>query len=106
MKRHVQWRTIREWSEHDPNMNSPFRAGLFAELTFHTLQTHFVWKNATFALRLSTRTSPNAAPATKSDAPTSPKVAPATESDAPTSPDVAPAMKSQTPTSANELLLD
>ena len=48
LKRHLQWRTIRAWSEHDPTMNSSSRTRPFAEVTFHASDTHFLLKITTF----------------------------------------------------------
>ena len=52
LKRHLQWRTIRQWSDHesdhDPSMNSSSRTRPFAEVTFRDSETHFVLKNITF----------------------------------------------------------
>ena len=39
---------IREWSEHDPSMNSSSRTRPFAEVTFRAAETHFVLKITTF----------------------------------------------------------
>ena len=43
LKRHLQWRTIREWSDHDPTMNSSSRTR-----PFRASETHFVLKITTF----------------------------------------------------------
>ena len=48
IKRHLQWRTVREWSGHDPSMNSLSRTRPFAKVTFSALETHFVVKITTF----------------------------------------------------------
>ena len=71
---------IRAWSEHDPSMKSSSRTRRFGDLTRPILETIFYWKIQHFALRLSPKMSPNAAPATKSQPPTSPNTAPATKS--------------------------
>ena len=72
-------RIIRAWSEHDPSMKSSSRTRRFGDLTRPTLNTILYWKIQHFALRLSPKMSPNAAPATKSHTPTSPNTAPATQ---------------------------
>ena len=93
MKRHLQWRMIRPWSEHDPNMIWSSRTRRFARLTCRSSEMHFLVKIKTFRVpaldpyftkctashESDTATSPNAAPATK--APTSPNIAPATTND-------------------------
>ena len=48
LKRHLQWRTIREWSDHDPTMKLQNWTRPFAELTFPLSATHFVLKITTF----------------------------------------------------------
>ena len=55
------------------------RTRRFGDLTRPTLITILYWKIQHFALRLSPKMSPNAAPATKSHTPTSPNTAPATQ---------------------------
>ena len=55
------------------------RTRRFGDLTRPTLNTILYWKIQHFALRLSPKMSPNAAPATKSHTPTSPNTAPATQ---------------------------
>ena len=72
---------IRAWSEHDPKIKSSSRTRRFGDLTRPILETILYWKIQHFALRLSPKMSPNAAPATKSDNPTSPNTAPATQNE-------------------------
>ena len=72
-------KTIRPWSEHDPSMKSSSRTRRFGDLTRPILDTILYWKMQHFALRLSPKMSPNAAPATKSHTPTSPNTAPGTK---------------------------
>ena len=60
-------------------MKSSSRTRRFGDLTRPILETILYWKIQHFALRLSPKMSPNAAPATKSDNPTSPNTAPATQ---------------------------
>ena len=42
LRRHVTWRTIRAWSEHDPSMKLQNWTRPFAEVTFPPSATHFV----------------------------------------------------------------
>ena len=70
-------KTIRRQSDHDPRIKSSSRTRRFGDLTRPILETILYWKIQHLALRLSPKTSPNAAPATKSDNPTSPNTAPA-----------------------------
>ena len=42
LKRHLQWRTIREWSNHDPSMKLQNWTRPFAEVPFRASETHFV----------------------------------------------------------------
>ena len=72
-------KTIRPWSEHDPKIKSSSRTHRFRDLTRPISETISYWKIQHFALRLSPKMSPNAAPATKSHTPTSPNSAPATQ---------------------------
>ena len=72
---------IRGWSEDDPTIKSSSRTRRFGDLTRPILETILYWKIQHFALRLSPKMSPNAAPATKSDTPTSPNTAPATQNE-------------------------
>ena len=74
-------RIIRPWSDHDLTMKSSSRTRRFGDLTRPILETILYWKIQHFALRLSPKMSPNAAPATKSDNPTSPNTAPATQNE-------------------------
>ena len=71
--------------DHDPNMIRPWNCKTepvrSQSLLFPPRQRILYWKLQPFALRLSTRTSPNTAPATKSDTARSPNTAPATKSD-------------------------
>ena len=62
-----------------PRIKSSSRTRRFGDLTRPTLNTILYWKIQHFALRLSPKMSPNAAPATKSHTPTSPNTAPATQ---------------------------
>ena len=62
-------------------MKSSSRTRRFGDLTRPTSNTILHWKIQHFALRLSPKMSPNAAPATKSDNPTSPNTAPATQNE-------------------------
>ena len=68
-------------SNTDPTILAPLasRTRRFGDLTRPTLNTILYWKIQHFALRLSPKMSPNAAPATKSHTPTSPNTAPATQ---------------------------
>ena len=70
-------RIIRGWSEDDPTIKSSSRTRRFGDLTRPILETILYWKIQHFALRLSPKMSPNAAPATKTHTPTSPNTAPA-----------------------------
>ena len=72
-------KTIRRQSDDHPSMKSSSRTRRFGDLTRPTLNTILYWKIQHFALRLSPKMSPNAAPATKSHTPTSPNTAPATQ---------------------------
>ena len=69
-------KTIRRHSEHNPNIirsqNRISHPPLRRPYTRPTLNTILYWKIQHFALRLSPKMSPNAAPATKSHTPTSP----------------------------------
>ena len=104
--------------DHDSSMKSSSRTRRFGDLTRPILETILYRKIQHFALRLSPKMSPNAAPATKSDNPSSPNTAPATQNEShdwsashmkrhflisnaqskqsqpPTSPNTAPATKS------------
>ena len=44
LKRHLQRRRIREWSDHDPNPNWSSRTRPFGQLTCQALEAHFVLK--------------------------------------------------------------
>ena len=79
---------IRAWSEHETISPQPASQPRWP---FPPTTSILYWKIQHFALRLSFRTSPNTAPATKSDTCTSPNTAPATKSDTCTSPNTAPA---------------
>ena len=85
LKRHLQWRTIREWSDRDPTMirawNGPLAPAHSPRLVFALRSRILYWKLQHFALRLSSQISPNTVPATKSDTPRSPNTAPATKND-------------------------
>ena len=72
---------IRRWSEDDPTIKSSSRTRRFGVLTRPILETILYWKIQHFALRLSPKMSPNAAPATKTHTPTSPNTAPATQNE-------------------------
>ena len=72
---------IRRWSEDDPTIKSSSRTRRFGDLTRPILETILYWKIQHFALRLSPKMSPNAAPATKTHTPTSPNTAPATQNE-------------------------
>ena len=74
-------RIIRGWSEDDPTIKSSSRTRRFGDLTRPILETILYWKIQHFALRLSPKMSPNAAPATKTHTPTSPNTAPATQNE-------------------------
>ena len=74
-------RIIRRWSEDDPTIKSSSRTRRFGDLTRPILETILYWKIQHFALRLSPKMSPNAAPATKTHTPTSPNTAPATQNE-------------------------
>ena len=74
-------KTIRRQSDDNPTMKSSSRTRRFGDLTRPTLNTILYWKIQHFALRLSPKMSPNAAPATKSDTPTSANTAPATQNE-------------------------
>ena len=74
-------KTIRTDSDHDPRIKSSSRTRRFGDLTRPILETILYWKIQHFALRLSPKMSPNAAPATKSHTPTSPNTAPATQNE-------------------------
>ena len=77
-------KTIRGKSEDNPTMNDPrikssSRTRRFGDLTRPISETILYWKIQHFALRLSPKMSPNAAPAKKNHTPTSPNTAPATQ---------------------------
>ena len=79
-------KTIRRQSDDNPttirrqsDQKIASRTRRFGDLTRPTLNTILYWKIQHFALRLSPKMSPNAAPATKSHTPTSPNTAPATQ---------------------------
>ena len=69
---------IRPWSEDNPTIISSSRTRRFGDLTRPILETILYWKIQPFALRLSSKISRNAAPATKSTA-ASPNSAPGTK---------------------------
>ena len=102
----AKMKTNRPWSDDNPTIKSSSRTHRFGDLTRPILERHFVWKNATFRLRLSPKISRNAAPATKSHTPPSPNIAPATKthshnwsSSHMTSPNAATATRTHTPPS-------
>ena len=75
-------KTIRRQSDGNPTMIRAWNRHLtrrVGDLTRPTSNTILYWKIQHFALRLSPKMSPNAAPATKSHTPTSPNTAPATQ---------------------------
>ena len=79
-------KTIRRQSDDNPttirrqsDQKIASRTRRFGDLTRPTLNTILYWKIQRFALRLSPKMSPNAAPATKSHTPTSPNIAPGTK---------------------------
>ena len=74
-------KTIRRHSEDNPRIKSSSRTRRFGDLTRPISETILYWKIQHFALRLSPKMSPNAAPATKSHTPTSPNTAPATQNE-------------------------
>ena len=74
-------KTIRRPSDDHPSMKSSSRTRRFGDLTRPISETILYWKIQHFALRLSPKMSPNAAPATKSHTPTSPNTAPATQNE-------------------------
>ena len=81
-------KTIRRQSDDNPttirrqsDQKIATRTRRFGDLTRPTLNTILYWKIQHFALRLSPKMSPNAAPATKSHTPTSPNTAPATQNE-------------------------
>ena len=74
-------KTIRRHSEDNPRIKSSSHTRRFGDLTRPISETILYWKIQHFALRLSPKMSPNAAPATKSHTPTSPNTAPATQNE-------------------------
>ena len=74
-------KTIRRPSDDHPRIKSSSRTRLFGDLTRPISETILYWKMQHFALRLSPKMSPNAAPATKSHTPTSANTAPATQNE-------------------------
>ena len=81
-------KTIRRQSDDNPttirrqsDQKIASRTRRFGDLTRPTLNTILYWEIQHFALRLSPKMSPNAAPATKSHTPTSPNTAPATQNE-------------------------
>ena len=74
-------KTIRRPSDDHPRIKSSSRTRRFGDLTRPISETILYWKIQHFALRLSPKMSPNAAPATKSHTPTSANTAPATQNE-------------------------
>ena len=71
-------KTIRAWSDHNPNTKSSSRTRRLGDLPGPILETILYRKIQHFALRPFPKMSRHAAPATKSHTPTSPNSAPAT----------------------------